>query len=348
MTDEYGSLNNPSLDGKPSFNSKSLDDLQESVENDQNISISSNTAEGERLQSLRKSFYKVRKEPKGLLREYALMREAEEVNISLDEYRRLYNLSLRNPTLLSQVWKWTGFSEKKLWDYLQLLIVPIFLAFGAYYLNQLSVIRADKASEALSKSDRLIANSRYQQETLSNYLTEMTQLLLDKHLRGADKNNEVWSLARARTIIVLWKLDGPYKGQVLQFLKEAELISLKRGGVIRLMGVNLQDADLRNADLRDSDLKDADLRGAQLQGANLENADLRSAHLGSSNLSKRSKLSKGSNLSKANLRNANLDSANLENANLRNADMKNAILTNTIQCHTIMPNGTESNQNCVK
>lgn len=116
MTDEYGSLNNPSLDGKPSFNSKSLDDLQESVENDQNISISSNTAEGERLQSLRKSFYKVRKEPKGLLREYALMREAEEVNISLDEYRRLYNLSLRNPTLLSQVWKWTGFSEKK-WVY---------------------------------------------------------------------------------------------------------------------------------------------------------------------------------------------------------------------------------------
>ena len=347
MVDDYGSLNNQSLDEKTSFNSKSLDDLQMSAENDQNISVSSNTAEGEKLQSLRKSFYKVRKEPKGFLREYALMREAEEVNISLDEYRRLYNLSLRNPTLLSQVWKWTGFSEKKLWDYLQLLIVPIFLAFGAYRLNQLATERAEQASNVRSlhdqqiadgryQHDQQIADGRYQQETLSNYLNEMTQLLLDKHLRGADKNSEVWSLARARTITVLWKLDGQHKGQLLQFLKEADLISRKQGGVIRLKDTDLKLADLQSADLRNSNLKDSDLRHAHLQRANLENADLRSTHL------------EDIDLSSANLRNANLESAHLENANLRNADMKNAILTNTIQCHTIMPNGTESNQNCVK
>src|SRR3712207_3068093 len=34
-------------------------------------------------------------------------------------------------------WQWTGLSKKTLWDWMQLLIIPIVLAIGAFALNQL-------------------------------------------------------------------------------------------------------------------------------------------------------------------------------------------------------------------
>jgi hypothetical protein len=49
-------------------------------------------------------------------------------------------------------------------------------------------------------------------------------LILDKGLRRSEKDAEIRTVARARTLAVLRGLDENRKGQVVRFLHEVELI----------------------------------------------------------------------------------------------------------------------------
>jgi hypothetical protein len=103
---------------------------------------------------------------------------------------------------------------KKLWDWLQLLIVPILLAVGIWWLNK-----------SQKKSELQIETDRQRQKTLEDYFVCMTDLLLKEHLRDSCNNQESRSIARTRTLAVLRILDGSRKAQAIQFLYESRLIS---------------------------------------------------------------------------------------------------------------------------
>src|SRR5207249_11037592 len=113
---------------------------------------------------------------------------------------------------------WTGFGEykkpaenivpaKTLWDWLQLLIVPVFLAAGAWLLDG-----SRKRSERRSEADR------QRQETLEDDYACVTDLLLRGQLKGPGAQNEARSIARTRTLAALRLLDGGRKAQLLQFV----------------------------------------------------------------------------------------------------------------------------------
>src|SRR5690349_2230409 len=53
---------------------------------------------------------------------------------------------------------WTGFSAKTLWDWLQLLLVPVILTIGGYWLNQLQKSREERSAEQQAKTERKIAS----------------------------------------------------------------------------------------------------------------------------------------------------------------------------------------------
>lgn len=234
--------------------------------------------------------------------------------------------------LLRSVWQWTGLGDKKLWDYLQLLIVPIFLAAGAFYLE-----------EQANQRQQRIADDRARQETLNKYFDAMTDLLFEQKLRAAKPESEARTVARARTLTTLRELDSGRKGQLLRFLQEAKLI----GGDEPV--IDLSDADLSDADLSDADLSGADLSGAILLNADLSNADLSNAILVNAEL-RFADLS-GANLNDADLLNANLSDADLSGANLNDADLsyidlRGADLKDALFCKTKMPHGKENNQDC--
>ncbi len=189
-------------------------------------------------------------------------------------------------------WKWTGlvknanYHNRTLWDWMKLLIIPAVLAGGGIWFNRQQRER-----------EQDIAEQRAQDEALQAYLDEMSQLLTDKDrpLRQAKEDDEVRTLARARTLTVLARLDGSRKWSVLMFLKEAGLISIKDGPVVSLKWANLQDADLGEVVLEDADLREtklqraylyaAKLRGASLVKVNLSGADLAKADLSGADLS---------------------------------------------------------------
>ena len=111
------------------------------------------------------------------------------------------------------------------------------------------------------------------------YLDQMSTLLLEKNLRSSEEDSEVRTLARARTLTVLRRLDGKRKGSVLKFLSESRLID-EEDPVLYLAGT-----DLLGASLIGGELRRAYLSGAYLSGAYLSGAYLIGAHLIGTNLS---------------------------------------------------------------
>ena len=219
--------------------------------------------------------------------------------------------------------KKTGFETKTLWDWLELLIIPAFLAGGVFFLN-----RSEREIE------REIAADRQRESVLQSYFDQIAELLLKEKLRTT-KRKDVRDLARTRTLSVLRELDENRKGLLFRFLKEANLIEKEKNIVW------LSEADLSNANLGNTNdfvvLKSGsiNLDGANLRGANLSHAiwsesTFRFANLKSANLSHallNDVILSNANLSDANLNCAYLCDAILHDANLIGADLSGADLS---------------------
>jgi Pentapeptide repeats (8 copies) len=180
-----------------------------------------------------------------------------------------------------------NFVHHPLWHWLKLLIVPAVLAGGGLWFNAQQREREQQT-----------AHDRAQDEALQAYLDGMAELLTDKDLplHSAQPGDSLCTVARARTLTVLGRLDGGRKGSVMQFLYESGLIYKertllkasdlieRRHNIVSLHQADLSDADLSwayliEADLSDADLREANLIGADLLRANLIGADLRGANL---------------------------------------------------------------------
>jgi uncharacterized protein YjbI with pentapeptide repeats len=226
---------------------------------------------------------------------------------------------------------WTGFENKTIWDWLQLLIVPLMLALITVVFtwqqnvrqNELEDQRAQQAQKIenqRAEAERELADQRAQDEALQAYLSQMGSLLLEKNLRESKEDSEERTLARARTLTVLGRMDPSRKEAVIQFLDEAELVHRVEGrGSIVMLG----SADLRGAVLSDPDVNDPNL-AANLSGAHLVDAKLRDVELGFANL--RYADLRDANLPYTDLRNAELGHAKLRDANLRQADLRDVNL----------------------
>jgi uncharacterized protein YjbI with pentapeptide repeats len=253
-------------------------------------------------------------------------------------------------------WTLREFGGKTLWDWMGLLIVPVVLSLITVVFAWQQDIRQDQIEKKRAKAERELAKERAQDEALQAYLDQMSNLLLERNLRESAKDSEVSSLARARTLTVLSRLDSARKERLLQFLYEAGLLH-KENPVVDLNGGDLSGIDLRNNNISGSGTflidvsglqpyggkvessKAANLSGAILSDANLEgallfNTDLSDAHLSDAELSKAGLSSadlsnadlSDADLSNAGLRAANLNWAKLGGANLNNADLSGANL----------------------
>jgi uncharacterized protein YjbI with pentapeptide repeats len=228
---------------------------------------------------------------------------------------------------------WTGFGpggpqsdlprhQKTLWDWMDLLLVPVLLAVVAFIFT-----RAQKNREiALSTLER-------GGEALENYLDYMTRLLVDQDIRDDELVERASRAARARTVAVLDLLNPTQKGHLLRFLAEAGLIqghtpfvSMNRADLRSLdldPGVytecNLHGANLDRASLVHCSFTNSDLASTTIQSANLESADFSGCNMDYALLSR-------SDLYRARLIEAHLIKADLQDANLEDADLRSAIL----------------------
>jgi uncharacterized protein YjbI with pentapeptide repeats len=243
-------------------------------------------------------------------------------------------------------WTLREFGGKTLWDWMGLLIVPIVLSLITVVFawqqdirqNEIEKKRAQQAQKIegqRAEAERELAEKRADDEALQSYLDQMSGLLLERDLRASEKGSEVRTLARARTLTVLGRLDPSRKSALMQFLVEADLVQRVEGRdpIISLTGADLSEADLGEANLSEADLGEANLRGAYLRYAILSEAHLDDANLSGAGLRyailSRADLD-GANLRGANLFRANLSRAFLSDANLRGAKLRAANLSRTV------------------
>jgi uncharacterized protein YjbI with pentapeptide repeats len=256
---------------------------------------------------------------------------------------------------------WTGFGDKTLWDWLQLLsalAIPVVLAAAGLWFTAQQDQRQVAIEDQRAEAERELAEQRAQDEALQAYLNQMSTLMLERKLLEAKPGDPVHTLAQARTSTVILRLDAQRNESVARFLTDSGLAvsseaSPRLLGEIALSdatlsGAHLPNADLSNADLsgadlsgaflryahlRYADLSNANLRGAEVYGAflifaNLSGADLRGADLKGADLSSGANLGLlGANLRGAHVRYADLSEANLSNANLRGANLSGAYLS---------------------
>ncbi|MCB1788876.1 MAG: pentapeptide repeat-containing protein [Gammaproteobacteria bacterium] len=220
--------------------------------------------------------------------------------------------------------QWTGFGEykpqdgdperaKTLWDWLKLLVVPIVLAVGGYFLEG-----------SRKRFERTIENDRHNQQILDDYFEYISKLLLEKHLGNGTDQDVARDLARTRTLSALRLLDGKRKAHLLQFIYETGLI--ERNPII----------DLNGADLKGALLDEAVLSGAEIRGAYFNGATIRRAHLIGTDL-------RGCDFARvcfadtdftdALLRQAMFNEADLRKADIATADMRDVDCSNTYMRH---------------
>lgn len=198
---------------------------------------------------------------------------------------------------------WTGFTDKTLWDWLQLLLISVAFTTAALLYNA-----SQKAQQQTLETNRL------QENILQMYFDRMIPLTLEQR-QETQQQGVLLALIRAQTAAVLPRLNGERNGAVLRFLHEAGL--LDKSGLKG--GDYLNRVNLRGADLEKLNLSQAELQGSDLEGADLKEADLREADLERVNM-------RWANLREATLHGAALEDANLLGANLQEADLCQARL----------------------
>ena len=230
--------------------------------------------------------------------------------------------------IFRKLWHATGFQNRSLWEWMELLIFPVLVGVGAVYVEAKLGEEQERQAEADRKLEQSIATDRYQQEALNQYFDRVSKILEENDKSAVLTEDEGGdftdkkdlkltgvkvAIIRSRTLTTLRELDGRRKGLLVQFLMENALI---RGAspFIPLNGADLQEADLMNLNLRLENLAGADLRRANLQGADLEEAIL----------------------SNADLRNADLRIANLTNADLTGAQISSGLLGGTQMLGTVL------------
>jgi uncharacterized protein YjbI with pentapeptide repeats len=208
-----------------------------------------------------------------------------------------------------------GWNEKKPWDYLQLLLVPLALLIAASWFQWFTKQQEQLAADNKAKQELQVAGDKAKQETLTKYLDQMSDLL-QKGLLKSKQGSEVFIIAQAKTAVALQSLDPVRQHLVIQFLEAANLNILDRGkGLLfklRMSRAKLDRADLSSAKMIGVDLNESSLIEADLFMADLSGADII-----------------GSNFSRANLFAAKLIGANLSSTNLRGADLRNTLLLGT-------------------
>lgn len=231
------------------------------------------------------------------------------------------------------------FPGKELWDYMDVLLVPIVIFIVGFAIDK----RGKAREEALKSEGERIRKEELKNQVLQEFFDRISAILLDKQVLGLAKAAESLNnhedplvesareVVRARTLSILrfFSDDIEKKSAVVRFLIDSDILRYLR---VSLAGADLKGAMLNGARLCNANLNKADLRGvdmsfARLVGSNLEEANLSQARLTKTHFN-------GAQLFGADLRKAEISISNFTGASLSMADLSGADLSETNLSHS--------------
>jgi uncharacterized protein YjbI with pentapeptide repeats len=240
-------------------------------------------------------------------------------------------------TVLGDPWAdWTGLEPKTLWDWLDLLIVPLALAVAAFLFN-VSDRRAERR-HSRELADHMVVNqqrmefTRLESEALREYFRHMSSTNANDDLVIL-QSDSTRGMARVRTLVVLNQVGAYYKSHILNFLYEASLVKLKtspfeiRDDAVGGAEISLDGANFAQSTLRDATLPFVNLTGANFHECRWEYVDLQKSRLVEANFTA-SQL-QHVDMQESDLRGANFSGSTMTHVNMRGADLRGTIFKNT-------------------
>lgn len=252
-----------------------------------------------KFEELRESFTRIYDGPDRLQREYELVREAEQLNMSIDTYRRLYNLRSEEPIdpypktknwwNIPTIWsKWAlQLPTKKKWALLRKgavkliqsgIVITVVIALGRYFTE------GPQRQKQAHYQAWMVVNSALGQNSSGGRIQALQDLNKDRvslqGLKAPEANLEGIKLQKAQlggaNLEKAWINKANLSGSNLNgaWLKDTNLseTDLSRASLI---GANLSGANLTKASLDGSDLKYSDLKGTNFNGVNLHETYLK-------------------------------------------------------------------------
>jgi uncharacterized protein YjbI with pentapeptide repeats len=219
-------------------------------------------------------------------------------------------------------------SGKTLWDWFQLLLIPVVIAIVTFSFN---------ASQASTNQN--LEQQNNQEQVVNTYINQMSDLLLKYHLHESQLGDPIRAIAQAITLTALSRLDSEHKNIIILFLYRADLLKYhyyKHGEkecIDNRMPKNLSDeqpiitlslGNLEGVTINHTALPCIDLHNMHLEGSNFSWTVLDRAALGLS-LAMNADFSHTS-MKAADLYYLDLSDANLQEAKLQYANMQGICL----------------------
>jgi len=117
---------------------------------------------------------------------------------------------------------------RRLWNWVDLLIIPFTLGLIAVFLYRAEVQRQEKLARRTAKMKLNIADERNQDLALTHYFDRMNELILDRNLKNAPDDSDVTMLAKTLTHVLLLRVDKRRKAIVIKYLYKTGLINLMK------------------------------------------------------------------------------------------------------------------------
>ena len=127
-------------------------------------------------------------------------------------------------------WTLREFGGKMVWDWMDLLIVPIMLALITVVFTGLQNDRQQDLEAQRADRERTVEDQRSQDAALQAYLDSTSDLLLNEQgtqLVKLDPDTKAQRLIQGRTDTLLETLDSSRQVKVVLFLAQADLIPKK-------------------------------------------------------------------------------------------------------------------------
>ncbi len=232
--------------------------------------------------------------------------------------------------------EYTGYSAGKyLWDWLEILIVPLALTLiGIYFNARQKKAEIESTIEAENKK-RAENKIKGQENELSQYFDKMNGLMLRDGLSKESASPEVKSIARSITVEVLRKLDIEHIPTVIKYLYENRLID-KENTKVDLSGIRFDKIDLSKRNFSGINLSGVIIYVSNFSQTDFSNSNLSGARLSQCNL-RDSKFS-GADITATSFQSSILTRADFRNTQGPRADFSYTEMFETIFVNANLPN----------
>lgn len=212
----------------------------------------------------------------------------------------------------------TGFSNKKIWDWLELLIIPLAIALIGIYFTRTERETEREFNHSKLHTEINIAKDKSDELKFMDFQDKISNLVIDHKINDLDSLIPVVStIARARIFTLSHTIDARFKGNLILFIYELGLI-LKDNPVVNLDDVHLANTHLFWKNLDEIDLSRALMVESDITSTSFDNAKFKVT------------IAADSDFRFCSFVDADLSHALLTNCNFVEANFTNAVFNNSL------------------